>query len=499
MTQCIPQRFAFQDLDRREVVADFDGGKITSDAGALLLRELEAKFGFLDHFAKCFTDFRDPDAIEHSVGDLLKQRIFALCLGYEDLNDHDQLRYDPLLAILVGKKDPLGNDRLRQRDKGKPLAGKSTLNRLELTPVRANADSRYKKIVGHLDAMQRFFVDAFVPQYAVPPAEIILDVDTTDISLHGRQLGRFFHGYYDDYCYLPLYIFCDDHPLLALLRPANIDASTGLLKHLQRIVARIRQSWPNVKILVRGDSGFCREHLMRWCEDHQVDYLFGLAKNKRLLRILGGELHQAKLLFEQSGEAARVFKDFSYRTHKSWSQTRRVVGKAEHLHKGANPRFVVTSLTAEAVAAQPLYEEKYCGRGNAENRIKEQKLFLFAGRVSCATMRANQIRLCLSTVAYILMRAFREYGLKDTELEQAQCDTIRVKLFKIGAVIKTSVRRVVLSMSEAFAFQRVFAHVWQRLCELPERLSSGTVEFISATAELVSTNAMPESGAADSS
>jgi Transposase DDE domain group 1 len=467
MTECIPVSFSFQDLGQREVVAAFNGGKVTSDGGALLLREVEAKFKVIEQFANCFTDYRDPDAVEHSVVDLLKQRVFGLCLGYEDLNDHDQLRLDPLLAVLVGKKDPQGNDRLRQRDKGKALAGKSTLNRLELTPVRANADSRYKKIVGHLDAMQRFFVEAFVRQYVVPPAEIVLDVDATNTPLHGHQLGRFFHGYYDEYCYLPLYIFCGDHPLLALLRPADIDGCVGLRKHLERIVARLRECWPQVRILVRGDSGFCREHLMRWCEDNRVDFLFGMAKNKRLQRILGAEMHAAQQQFAQTGQAARVFKDFTYRTHKSWSRERRVVGKAEHLAKGANPRFVVTSLTSEALAAAPLYEEKYCARGNMENRIKEKKLYLFANRVSCATMRANQIRVCLSTVAYILMRALREYGLQGSDLAQAQCDTIRLKLLKIGGVITTTVRRVVLALSEAYPFRGLFSHVWQRLRALP--------------------------------
>jgi hypothetical protein len=472
MTECIPSLFSFQDLGQREVVAAFNGGKVTSDGGGLLLREVEAKFGFIERFARCFSDHRDPEAIEHSVVDLLKQRIFGLCLGYEDLNDHDRLRYDPLLAVLVGKEDPQGNDRLRQRDKGKALAGKSTLNRLELTRAGADAHSRYKKIVGHLDAMQRFFVDAFVQQYIVPPAEIVLDVDSTDTKLHGHQLGRFFHGYYDEYCYLPLYIFCAYQPLLALLRPADIDTSVGLLKHLQRIVARLRESWPQVRIVLRGDSGFCREHLMRWCEDNSVDFLFGMAKNKRLQRILGGEMHQAKLLCEATQAAARVFKDFPYRTHKSWSRERRVVGKAEHLPQGANPRFVVTSLTAEAIAAQPLYEEKYCARGEMENRIKEKKLCLFADRVSCTTMRANQIRLCLSTVAYVVMRALRAYGLKETDLAQAQCDTIRVKLLKIGGVITTSVRRVVLALSEAFPLRSLFARVWETLRALPNLLSS---------------------------
>lgn len=466
MTECIPSLFDFQDLGQREVVAAFNGGKITSDGGGLLLREVEAKFRFIEQFAGCFTDHRDPEAIEHSVVDLLKQRVFGLCLGYEDLNDHDRLRFDPLLAVLVGKKDPQGNDRLRQRDKGKPLAGKSTLNRLEQTKAGANADSRYKKITANLDAMQRFFVDAFVQQYVVPPAEIVLDVDNTNLPLHGHQLGRFFHGYYDEYCYLPLYIFCGDIPLLALLRPADVDGCVGLRKHLERIVTRLRQCWPQVRILVRGDSGFCREHLMRCCEDNHVDFVFGLAKNKRLQKILAAEMHQAQQQYAQTNEPARLFKDFCYSTRKSWSRELRVVGKAEHLHKGANPRFVVTSLKSEAVAAAPLYEEKYCARGDMENRIKEKKLFLFANRVSCSTMRANQIRMCLSTVAYMVMRALREYGLQGSEMAQAQCDTIRVKLLKIGGVITTSVRRVVLALSEAYPFRALFHHAWRRLREL---------------------------------
>lgn len=367
MTQCTPTLFDFQDLGTRQVVAAFDGGKVSSDGGGLLLREVEARFGFLRQFANCFTDHRDPDLVEHPLVDLLKQRVFGLCLGYEDLNDHDQLRHDPLLSVLVGKKDPLGESRLRARDRGKALAGKSTLNRLELTPVRASGKGRYKKIVAHLDAMQRFLVEAFVQQYLLPPTRIVLDVDATNTPLPGHQLGRFFHGYYDEYCYLPLYIFCADHPLLALLRPSNIDPSTGLLKHLERIVARLRQQWPGESIVLRGDSGFCREHVMRWCETNGVDYLFGLAKNRRLLRILGGEMHQAQQQFLQTGQAARVFKDFSDRTLKSWSRERRVVGKAEHLAQGANPRFVVTTLSAVAWVAPTLYEQEYCARQRRES------------------------------------------------------------------------------------------------------------------------------------
>jgi hypothetical protein len=470
MTQCTPTLFDFQPLGSREVVAAFNGGKVTSDAGGLLLREVEAKFGFITQFARCFTDYRDPDATEHTLEELLKQRIFGLCLGYEDLNDHDQLRYDPLLAVLVGKKDPLGEDRFG-RNKGKALAGKSTLNRLELTPVRANADSRYKKIVAHLDDMQHYLVKMFVQQYVVPPTRVVLDVDSTDFALHGHQLGRFFHGYYDEYCYLPLYIFCGDFPLLALLRPSNLDQPVGLLKHLKRLVEYLRQHWPEVQILVRGDSGFCRDYLMRWCEENRVDFLFGLAKNARLLRILGGELHQAQEQFAATNEPSRVFKDFTYTTKKTWSRERRVVGKAEHLSKGENPRFVVTSLSAQAFDARTLYEQEYCGRGDMENRIKEKKLFLFADRVSCQTMRANQVRMCMSTVAYLVMRTLRQFGLKETEMAHAQCDTIRVKLLKIGATIQVSVRRVVLALSEAFPFQTIFQRAWENLRNLGVRLS----------------------------
>lgn len=474
MTQCTPTDLAFQSLGSRDVVARFDGGLITSDAGGLLLREVEAKFHFTEQFARCFTDHRDPELIEHPLVDLLKQRIFALCLGYEDLNDHDRLRADPLLAVLVGKEDPLGNDRPRQRDKGKALAGKSTLNRLELTPVRAKSTSRYKKIVAHTDAMQAFLVEAFVQQWVVPPAQIVLDLDSTDFPLHGHQLGRFFHGYYDCYCYLPLYIFCGDHPLLALLRPSNIDNTTGLLKHLRRMVTRLRQVWPGVKILIRGDSGFCREHLMSWCEANDVDFLLGLAKNPRLLKLLQPALEQAAQQFAQSKQACRIFQELSYSTLDSWSRQRRVVGKAEHLDKGANPRFVVTSLPAAVLAAQPLYEREYCARGNMENRIKEQQLMLFANRVSCSTMRANQVRLGLATVAYVLMRALRQHGLAQTELAAAQCDSIRVKLLKIGALVRVSVRRVWVSLSEAYPLREVFAQVWQQLTRLCQAELPGT-------------------------
>jgi hypothetical protein len=347
------------------------------------------------------------------------------------------------------------------------LAGKSTLNRLELSPVGADAESRYKKIVAHVDRLENFFVEAFLQQHITPPDRIVLDLDATDDPIHGHQLGRFFHGYYDSYCFLPLYIFCGDHPLCALLRPSDCDGAAGCLTHVQRIVARVRQAWPNVKIVLRGDSGFCRDYLMRWCEANGVDFLLGLAKNQRLLRVVGQELQQAKEEFARTGKPARLFKDFEYRTHKSWGRSRRVVGKAEHLAKGANPRFVVTSLAAAEFAGQTLYEQEYCGRGEMENRIKEQQLMLFADRTSCETMRANQVRLYFSTVAYVVLRALRAYGLQGTELAQAQCSTIRVKLLKIGAVIRVTVRRVVVALSEAYPLREVFAQVWANLRGVP--------------------------------
>jgi hypothetical protein len=462
-TECNAREFDFQALGRRAVTARFDGGAITSDAGSLLLREVEAKTGILRRFAACFTDHRDRDLVEHTVYELVAQRVFALALGYEDLNDHDTLRHDPLLAVLVGKADPTGQDRRRREDRGKSLAGKSTLNRLELTPVGADGKSRYKKVVARHRDMEAFFVEMFLALHSHPPKEIVLDLDATDDPIHGHQLGRFFHGYYDGYCYLPLYIFCGEHLLCAQLRPADIDGAAGSVKQLAKIVARIRRQWADVRIIVRGDSGFCRENVMQWCEENDVHFVLGLAKNARLRRILGKELHEAEMQFKAIGQPARVFKDFTYQTRKSWSCERRVVGKAEHLAKGSNPRFVVTSLPAEELDARALYEDVYCARGEMENRIKEQQLCLFADRTSCATMRANQLRLWMSSVAYTLLVALRQFGLQGTEMATARCDTIRLKLLKLGALVRTTVRRVWISFSESCPYQRVFSQVYENL------------------------------------
>jgi Transposase DDE domain group 1 len=398
-TQCNSTYLDFPMLGRREVLADFDGGDISSDGGALLLRKTEQLTGIIRQFAACFTDHRDPDLTEHSVEHLLAQRVYGLALGYEDLIDHDDLRRDPLLAAIVGKADPTGKTRRRPRDRGKALAGKSTLNRLELTPTGADAESRSKKIACRTHDVERLFVTLFLQAHARPPEHIVLDLDATDDPIHGHQLGRFFHGYYKSYCYLPLYIFCGDHLLCARLRPSDIDASAGSVKQLKRIVAQIRQAWPQVKVVIRADSGFCREEILRWCEEDGVDYVIGLAQNPRLVAAIAAELEQVRERFEATRQPARVFAELRYRTLDTWSRERRVVAKAEHLAKGANPRFVVTSLSVEDRAAQPLYEEDYCGRGEMENRIKEQQLHLFADRTSARTMRANQIRLFCSSIA----------------------------------------------------------------------------------------------------
>ena len=336
-TQCNQESFEFHPLNQRQVVGRFDGGAITSDAGGLLLREVEKRTGIIERFAACFRDYRKGKQVEHTVKELVAQRVYALALGYEDLNDHDQLRQDPLLAILAEKPDPTGESRARGRDRGKALAGKSTLNRLELTKAEVEEKERYKKIVMDQAAVDRLLVEIFLEAHEQPPSEIILDLDATDDPVHGNQEGRFFHGYYGHYCYLPLYIFCGDLLLGVRLRPSNLDASAGCVNELQRIVAQIRQAWPQVKITLRGDSGFCREELMAWCEQEGVDYVLGLAKNERLKAEIVSEQEQAAAEYAQTGKAARVFKEFAYQTRESWWRARRVVAKAEHLEKGSNP------------------------------------------------------------------------------------------------------------------------------------------------------------------
>lgn len=447
MTECIQERFSFAAHFSRCVEAGFTAGQVSSDGGALLLRQVDRKIKLLQRLAGCFVDGRSPLLVRHRLSEMLSQRIYGLALGYEDLNDHEQLRSDPLLGLLSGKR--------KLED---PLAGKSTLNRLEL----AGRTKRYHKIGYSAESIDRLLTDLYVESHAVAPAQIVLDLDATDIPLYGHQPERFFHGYYDSYCYLPLYIFAGDQLLCARLRPANQDAAKGSLEEAGRIVAQLRQRWPEVKIVLRADSGFCREELMAWCENNHVDYLFGLARNQRLRRIIGKQMHQAHLEHRSTAKAARVFTEFDYQTHKSWSRSRRVVAKAEYLDKGENPRFVVTSLSAEQWAAQQLYEKFYCARGEMENRIKEQ-MCLFADRLSTDEMKGNQLRLYFSALTYTLMEALRRLGLKDTDWAQAQVDTIRLKLFKIGAIVRISVRRILLQMSSTYPWKQIYAQAFHAL------------------------------------
>ena len=447
MTECIQESFTFTAHFSRRVHSEFTAGRVSSDGGALLLREADLRINLLGRLASCFLDGRAPLLVKHRLSEMLSQRIYGLALGYEDLNDHEQLRSDPLLGLLSGK-----------RDLDEPLAGKSTLNRLELI----GRSKRYHKISYSDQAIDRLLADLYIESHATMPEQIVLDLDATDIPLYGHQPERFFHGYYDSYCYLPLYIFAGDQLLCARLRPANQDAAKGAVEEVSRIVAQLRQRWAAVKIVLRADSGFCREELMGWCEQNHVDYVFGLARNKRLAKIIGAQMHQAQRLHQSSGKAARVFAEFSYQTHKSWSCARRVVAKAEYLDKGENPRFVVTSLTAEQWAAQDLYEKFYCARGEMENRIKEQ-MCLFADRLSTDEMKGNQLRLYFSALAYTLMEALRRLGLKGTIWAEAQVDTIRLKLLKIGAIVRLSVRRVLLQLSSAYPWKDIYAHAFHAL------------------------------------
>jgi Transposase DDE domain group 1 len=459
-TDCIPSQLAFQGFGRRKIVAQFRGGTLSSDGGAVLLGALEKRRQILARFAACFEDHRDPRLIEHSLSELISQRVLGLALGYEDLNDHDVLRTDPLLASVVGKLDPTGQDRRHAEDRGKPLAGKSTINRLEWGAVKQD---KYRKITVDPEAVDHFLVGVFLSAHRRPPRQIILDLDATDDPVHGGQEGRFFHGYYGGYCYLPLYIFCGAHLLCARLRPSNIDASAGAVEELQRIVTQIRARWPKVSILVRGDSGFAREELMAWCEQQGVHYILGLARNPRLQQALGAELAEAQARFAQSGHPERLYKDFTYRTLTSWSRERRVIGKAEHLAKGANPRFVVTSLQREDCPAAWLYEKLYCARGEMENRIKEQQLCLFADRTSAHWMRINQVRLWLSSVAYLMLNELRRLGLYRTALARARCDTIRLKLLKIGAQVRVTTRKVWVFLSSSYPYAALFTQIVHRL------------------------------------
>ena len=457
-TECSADSMTFARLEGRRVVADFGGGAISSDAGALLLGATDQAIGLVDRFAACFQDGRRADRVVHDVATLVAQRIFAIALGYEDVSDHDDLRHDPVLGTVLG--------RLEARRAGcAPLAGKSTLNRLEHAPKQAD---RYRRIGHDPEAIKRLFVELFLDAHDKAPARITLDLDATDDPIHGRQEGRFFHGYYDCYCYLPLYVFCGDHLLAAKLRRANIDGSAGAVEEVARIVTQIRQRWPRVEVLLRADSGFAREELMAWAEANKVDYLFGLARNSRLVEHIHVDLAWAEAEALETGKPARRFADFRWTTKQSWSRRRRVVAKAEWMpgrgDSGANPRFVVTSLKAKTVTARTLYERLYCARGDMENRIKECQLDLFADRTSAASMSANQLRLWFASLAYVLISALRRKALAHTQLAKATCGTIRAKLLKIGALVRISVRRIRIAMASDHPYAANFQLAHARLC-----------------------------------
>jgi hypothetical protein len=454
-TECSATLFEFAPVEGRAVVAGFDGGAVTSDAGALLLGATDRAIRLVDRFAGCFGDGREEGRVVHELAAMVGQRVVGLALGYEDLNDHDRLRHDPVLGALAG--------RLASRHpRCAPLAGKSTLNRLEHAPAEAGP-TRYHKITHDGAAIERLYVELFLEAHARPPKRLVLDLDATDDPLHGHQEGRFFHGYYDCYCYLPLYVFCGRHLLAAKLRRANIDASAGAVEEVERIVGQIRARWPRVRILLRADSGFAREALMAWCEANRVDYVFGLARNERLTERIATELAWAEEEGASAGRPARRFADFRWSTRESWSRRRRVVAKAEWTQGGPNPRFVVTSLRAGEADARALYEAIYCARGEAENRIKECQLDLFADRTSAATMRANQLRLWFAAMAYVLLCALRRLGLAHTEFASATCGTLRLRLLKIGAQVRVSVRRIKVAMASAFPYAGEFALAHARL------------------------------------
>jgi hypothetical protein len=440
-TECTQIELNLQGLNKRRIVVRHDGEIASSDGGLILLQQIERRRAFITGMASCCQDRRQRGKTSFSVAELLTQRVFGICLGYEDLNDHDEWRHDPLLGLVCGREQESG-----------ALAGKSTLNRLELSAREKVNGDRYHRLDWDQTAIRQFFVDAFLASYEQPPAEIMLDFDATDDPVHGEQEGRFFHGYYDEYCFLPLYVFCGEHLLAADLRTADQDAAAGSTSTLAFLVNRIREAWPDTKIIARADSGFCRDDFMTWCEEHEVEYVLGLARNSRLVRKLGLALREAREGFVRTGHGYRVFRELTYRTRSSWSRSRRIVGKAEHLEKGPNPRFVVTNLPAGSWPARELYENLYCARGNMENRIKEQQLFLFADRTSCHAFKANQLRLWLSSVAYLFFVELRRTALMGTALATAQVSTIRLKLLKVAVTVSISVRRVVLRLTRAYPY-----------------------------------------------
>ena len=459
-THCIEGQMEFQGLGKRTVVADFDGGDLTSDAGLLLLREVDQERGVCERLAACCVDHRDQRRIEHSLVDLWRQRVMALACGYEDINDHRRLRGDRMLAVACNRDDITGQSRRRERDRGIALASPSTLNRLELGMRGTAAHHRYKRIHVDTDKLDRLLVDLFVEAYARVPEEVVVDIDATDVQLHGHQEGRRYNAHYGGQIYLPLYITCGSHVLCCRLRGAEREAAHGAKDELARVVAFLRGHWPDVRVIVRGDSGFCRDEIMAWCEAMKgVDYVFGLAHNVRLTRRTVKHMERSRRRMIATGKPSRRFTGFRYRTLESWSRKRRVVAKAEWL-AGESPRpssrFIVTSLSADRWPKHELYEKLYCGRANIENEIKQQQMCLFSDRLSSSVMVANQLRMYVSALAGELLETLRRVGLKQTPMEKARADTTRSRLVKQAATVKVSVRRVVVSMASPSPHQGVF-------------------------------------------
>lgn len=438
MTECITETIDFSRIDRRQVTADFLGGRLTSDAGILLLREVDRQIGLIDAINAAIPDPRDPGAITHDQRTMLAQRIFSIALGYEDLNDQQTMRTDAALQVAAGV----------EAEEDQPMASPSTLCRLENRVFRKT-----------LVRLSKILVDQFIASYDAPPEEITLDFDATDDAVHGQQEGRFFHGYYRHYCFLPLYVFCGSQPLVAYLRPSKIDAAKHAKAIVKLLVEHLRQQWPDVKITIRGDGGFCRWKLMRWCEKHDVFYCFGAFRNQVLERRADPLMQQAEAEFEKTGQKVRLFGETNYAA-RTWDRERRIIIKSERLEPGLNTRFVVTNLSHPP---QELYDEVYAMRGDMENRIKEQQLMLFADRTSCHDFLANQFRLLLSTFAYLLLDTLRRDYLKGTELERAQCDTIRLKLFKVAARVRVTVRRVWFHLTTSYPYQALFRTLSSKL------------------------------------
>ena len=454
-TQCTQTEFQLQEIAGRTVTVKNDGARISSDGGLVLLAQLERKHRIISRVAEVFVDLRNPKLIRHELNTLLTQRIFGLCQGYEDINDHDTWRADPLLAIACGK---VPNESM--------LAGKGTLNRLELGATPSESKSRYKNIRYHEDQLPSVFVEFFLklhPPGRKAPKEIIIDVDATDDPLHGNQEGRVFNGYYNEYCYLPLYMFIGSIPVWAELMTADKDPATGVVPALKRIISAIRLHWKKTKIILRGDSGFCRPYILDWCEQEGISYVIGLPKNKRLTRAIGGSLRAVSDTWKKTGEPQRIFRDIRYKTKKTWKKARRVIGKVEHLALGANPRFIVTNLDKQSWDARSLYEDLYCARGDMENRIKEQKLFMFADRLSTHTIRANQLRLYFSTIAYLFMAILRIGHADDPDIATAQASTIRLRFLKVGAQVTVSSRRIVIHIPESYPYWNSWLRIQQQL------------------------------------